>query len=81
MLCPGPNWPSPYDSPSGQKWSYTGTQFQQRGSSELPHYSEADADFCLDNADGKVTDGNKVQIWDCHDQCHPDYNNQVSFVT
>lgn len=39
----------------------------------------ADADFCLDNADGKLTDGNKVQIWDCHDTCHPDYKNQVSY--
>ncbi|GMK58082.1 hypothetical protein CspeluHIS016_0501140 [Cutaneotrichosporon spelunceum] len=63
MLCPSDNWPSPYDSPDGRKWRYSG------------QFTQLNTNFCLDLADGSV--GGRVQIWDCHDQCHPDYNNQV----
>ncbi|EKD05249.1 hypothetical protein A1Q2_00479 [Trichosporon asahii var. asahii CBS 8904] len=31
---------------------------------------------CLDIKDGRVQEGTKLQIWDCHPQGHPDYNNQ-----
>lgn len=33
-------------------------------------------DPCLDIKDGRVQEGTKLQIWDCHPQGHPDYNNQ-----
>ncbi len=76
MFCPSENWPSPYDSPDGRKWRYGG-QFTQLNNRELTPPFGADADFCLDLADGSTS--GKVQIWDCHDSCHPDFKNQVSW--
>lgn len=75
MLCPSENWPSPYDSPDGRKWRYNANKFTQNNS-ELPRLSLANADFCLDLAEGGV--GGKVQIWNCHGSGNPDYNNQVT---
>lgn len=33
-------------------------------------------DPCLDIKDGRLQEGTKLQIWDCHDQSHPDFKNQ-----
>lgn len=44
-----------------------------------PMYSDRVADHpdpCLDLKDGKLYDGAKLQIWDCHQKGHADFDNQ-----
>lgn len=41
------------------------------------HTDTADnRDPCLDVKDGRVYDGAKLQIWECHQKGHPDFKNQ-----
>lgn len=35
-----------------------------------------DPDYCVDNDGGRGTEGNKIQVWDCHQQSEPGYYNQ-----